>query len=101
MSKRIDKDVARPAPVSILVNGAVVSAHEGESLATALLAAGTLTLSRDGSGRPHSLYCNMGVCFDCMVSIERPAEAGTALPARVRACLTPVSAGLRITVPES
>ncbi len=101
MSTRINKDVARPEPVNIVVNGVAVSAYEGESLATALLAAGMLTMSRDRSGRPHSLYCNMGVCFDCMVMIERPTSADAALPARVRACLTPVSAGLRITVPES
>ena len=99
MSKRISKDVTRPAPVSIVVNNVTVSAYEGESLATALLAAGTLTMSRDASGRPHSLYCNMGVCFDCMVMIDRADADGA--PTRVRACLTPVSAGLRITVPES
>lgn len=90
--------------MSIEVNDVAVTAYEGESLATALLAAGVTTLSRDGSGRPHSLYCNMGICFDCMVLIERAASADAGVPAsapvRVRACLTPVRAGLRITVPK-
>jgi len=105
MSKRIEQDVTRSSPVSIEVNDVTVAAYEGESLATALLAAGVTVLSRDGAGRPHSLYCNMGICFDCMVLIEPAATAEASVPAhmptRVRACLTPVSAGLRITVPKS
>lgn len=96
MSTRIDQGVIKPAPVSIIVNGATVSAYEGESLATALIAAGVLIMSRDSSGRARSPYCNMGVCFDCMVVVEDPT-----LPARVRACLTAVRPGLRVTVPEN
>jgi predicted molibdopterin-dependent oxidoreductase YjgC len=84
MSLRITKDVTRPQAVTIQVNGRDVTAYEGESLATALLAAGIVRT-----------YCNMGVCFDCLVEIE---EQGQGL--RVRACLTAVRAGLRVTVPS-
>jgi ferredoxin len=101
MSKRISTAVSRPEPVVIEVNGVAISAHAGESIATALLAAGVLTFSRDVSGRPHSVYCNMGVCFACMVEVERAGKQNAASAARVRACLTPVEAGMRITVPES
>jgi predicted molibdopterin-dependent oxidoreductase YjgC len=93
MSKRITIGVARPAPVSIFVNGKAIEAYEGESVLTALLAAGVLTMSRDSFGRLRTPFCNMGVCFDCMVEVED-------LPSRVRACLTPVRAGLRVVVPE-
>lgn len=96
MSQRIDQGVIKPAPVSIIVNGATVSAYEGESLATALIAAGVLIMSRDSSGRARSPYCNMGVCFDCMVMVE-----DRTLPPRVRACMTAVRPGLRVTVPEN
>lgn len=99
MSKRITKNVARPAPIDILVNGAAVSAYEGETLATALIASGTLIMSRDASGRPRSPFCNMGVCFDCMVTVEQPIGL-QAQPRRVRACLTAVRPGLRVTVAE-
>lgn len=98
MSTRISEGVIKPTPVSIIVNGATVSAYEGESLATALIAAGVLIMSRDSSGRARSPYCNMGVCFDCMVAVEDPTNA---LPSRVRACLTAVRPGLRVTVPEN
>lgn len=94
MSHRITLGVARPAPVTILVNGVAVEAYEGESVLTALLAAHVLTMSRDSFGRLRTPFCNMGVCFDCMVEVD-------GAPSRVRACLTPVRAGMRVVVPES
>lgn len=100
MSQRVVKNVERPAPVEILVNGKTVTAYAGESLATALIASGTLTLSRDSSGRARSPFCNMGVCFDCMVVVEAATDSNAAAAGRVRACLTAVRPGLRITVAE-
>ena len=85
MSLRITKNVTRPAAVTIQVNGRDVSAYEGETLATALIAADVVRT-----------YCNMGVCFDCLVEIEDGGRLQ-----RVRACLTAVRAGLRITVPRA
>lgn len=103
MSLRVTTNVARPQAVTIYVNGKEVSAYEGETVATALIAAGVLTMSRDdtahlGRGRPRSPFCNMGVCFDCLV--ETADGVADAAPMRVRACLAPVRRGLRITVPS-
>jgi len=92
--------VHRPPPVTIRVNGAAVSAYEGESIATALIASGTLVMSRDSSGRPRSPFCNMGICFDCLVTVEEIGPGGGATVSRVRACLAEVRAGLLITVPS-
>lgn len=100
MSKRVTTNVVRPAPIEILVNGIAVPAYEGESLATALIASGTLIMSRDASGRPRSPFCNMGVCFDCMVTVEESTASQATAAGRVRACLTAVRPGLRVTVPE-
>jgi sarcosine oxidase subunit alpha len=102
MSLRVTTNVARPQAVTIHVNDREINAYEGETVATALLAAGVLTMSRDegsqfGGGRPRSPFCNMGVCFDCLVEISNPTSGD--VPMRARACLTPVRAGLRITVP--
>lgn len=96
MTKRITVGVARPAPVNMFVNGKAIEAYEGESVLTALIAAGVLTMSRDSFGRLRTPFCNMGVCFDCMVEVTE----GTDVSSRVRACLTPVRAGLRVVVPE-
>jgi predicted molibdopterin-dependent oxidoreductase YjgC len=94
VSKRITLGVSRPAPVSIFVNGKAVEAYEGESVLTALIAAGVMTMSRDSFGRLRTPFCNMGVCFDCLVEVE-------GAPSRVRACLTLVRSGMRVVVPES
>lgn len=96
MSRRITRNVTRPAPVRIYVNDEAVDAYPDESIVTALLAAGRLAMSLDDNGRPRAPYCNMGVCFECLVSVDRD---GAAAPERVRACLTPVREGLRIRVP--
>lgn len=96
MSKRITLGVARPAPVRIFVNGKAIEAYEGESVLTALIAAGVLTTSRDSFGRLRTPFCNMGVCFDCLVEVAE----GEGVSPRVRACLKPVRAGLRVVVPE-
>ena len=84
---RILPDVERGAPVTVRVDGVAVPAFEGETLATAMLAAGKGVFRRDGRGAPRGLYCNMGSCGECMVTV-----AGR----RVRACLTDVAEGMEI-----
>lgn len=76
------------ASVGIEVDGERVEALAGESLATALLASGRRVFRRTASGAPRGPFCNMGVCFDCVVTVD--GEAG------VRACMTTVRAGMRV-----
>ncbi len=74
--------------IEIDIDGHATKALEGESLAATLTAAGQLALRRNVQGEPRGLYCGMGVCFDCRVSVNgRPGE---------RACLTTVQAGMRV-----
>ena len=84
---RILPDVERGAPVTVRVDGVAVPAFEGETLATAMLAAGKGVFRHDSRGAPRGLYCNMGSCGECMVTV-----AGR----RVRACVTDVSAGMEV-----
>lgn len=93
MGTRITHNVSRPPAVQITVDGAVVEATPGEMLATALLAVSCTVFWRDASGRARGPFCNMGVCFDCLVEVH----AGGGQPRRVRACLTPVVAGMVVT----
>lgn len=93
MSRRVTVNVTRPEPIRIYVDGDPVTAYPGESVTTALLAADRLVASVDTSGRPRAPFCNMGVCFECAVTVELPE---TGRRERVRGCLTPVSPGLRI-----
>ncbi len=88
MSLRI-AGIARPAPVTITVDGRAVEAHPGESLAAALYAAGH---PRFGEGedpaRPRTAFCMMGVCQQCLLRVDGRL---------VQACLTPVVAGQVVT----
>lgn len=82
------------ASVQLQVDGRPIDALEGDTLMVALLAAvGHLRHSEFGDG-VRSGFCLMGACQDCWVWTE---DGG-----RLRACTTPVTAGLRIvlTPPE-
>jgi predicted molibdopterin-dependent oxidoreductase YjgC len=72
--------------VSFRFNGETLSAPEGETLAAALYAQGrrTLRVSRDDGG-PRGAFCFMGVCQECVVSIDGKLT---------EACRTPVHEGL-------
>lgn len=96
MNHRVTDKVARPSPVSIEVDGQPVTAYAGESIATALLASGTVAMNHDSSGRRRGPFCNMGVCCDCIVLVEDPGRPGSD-PLRVRSCLATVRDGLRVT----
>lgn len=75
-------------PIEILVDGRAVPALAGETVAAALTAAGQLSLRQHAQGGERGVYCGMGVCFDCRVSIDgRPGE---------RACLVSVRPGMRV-----
>lgn len=81
----------RGEPFAILVDGEEMTAFAGETIATAMLAAGRAAMRRDRSGAPRGLFCNMGTCSECLVTVR--ADSGVR---RVRACLTPAVSGLRV-----
>ena len=59
------------AAVSLTIDGVAVTARAGDSVAAALLAAGrTHCRTTPVSGAPRAPYCMMGVCFDCLVTID-------------------------------
>src|SRR5207253_5833962 len=74
--------------MTIVVDGKPVRALEGDTLLVAILGAlGHLRTSEFGDGR-RAGFCLMGACQDCWV---RTDDGG-----RLRACTTPVAAGMRI-----
>jgi D-hydroxyproline dehydrogenase subunit gamma len=75
--------------LTVVVDGAPVVVTAGDSAASAALLAGlTATRSTPISGLPRAPYCMMGVCFDCLMTID-------GVPSR-QACLEPVRDGMRI-----
>ena len=84
--------IQRGGVVVIEVDGEAVEARAGETIATALLAGGRRVLRRTRvKGRPRGLFCGMGICFDCLVTVEGMGS--------VRACMVTVESGLRVTLP--
>lgn len=73
--------------VSLYVNGRLLRAAAGLSVAAVLAQAG-VPARRSVSGEPRAPFCGMGVCFECRVRIDGRAH--------VRACLTPVQEGMRV-----
>lgn len=73
---------------TFVVDGEPVEACAGETVATALLAAGQPTLRRTARRNdPRGVYCVMGVCWECVVLVDGRA---------VRACVTPATPALSV-----
>jgi len=79
--------IARGARVSLRVDGRTVEAFAGESIATALLAAGIRRLRSSPGGAPRGVFCGMGVCQECVVEVDGLA---------VLACQTRVAPGIQV-----
>ncbi len=75
--------------VSLSVDGIPIDARAGDSVAAALLAAGIVSCrTTPVSGAPRAPYCMMGVCFDCLVTIDGVGNR--------QACLVRVRHGMRV-----
>jgi glycine/D-amino acid oxidase-like deaminating enzyme/bacterioferritin-associated ferredoxin len=51
-------------------DGRTCSAAPGDSIAAALAAAGQGALGHRRSGAPRGVFCGMGVCHDCLVTVD-------------------------------
>lgn len=87
--RRVNGIVGRGREIEIIVEGLPVRAFEGESVAAALLANDQRSLRETARrGEWRGVYCGIGVCFDCVMTIDgRP---------NIRTCQTPVHAGMRV-----
>ena len=74
------------------VDGQPIPAHRGQTIAAALMAAGRRTFRHTRSGAPRGLFCGMGVCFECRVTVDGVAGQ--------RACITLARPGMRVHLPR-
>jgi sarcosine oxidase subunit alpha len=87
------RSISRGAEIKILINGRPHLAFEGESVHSALLAAGYRVLRKTKKmDQPRGIFCGMGVCYDCLVTINGEPNQ--------RACMTMVDNGMEIQVDE-
>ncbi len=82
---------ASTSMVTITVEGKRIVACDGDTVAAAMLAAGfdhfrTTPVSRT----PRAAYCMMGVCFDCLITIDGVGNR--------QGCLVRVREGMKIEV---
>jgi len=79
----------RGREVTIYFKGQPITAYEGETIATALHAAGIRVLNYSANEkRPRGLFCAIGKCSSCLMVVN-------GIP-NVRSCITLVEDGMRI-----
>lgn len=75
--------------VTVLINDELVAAEPGVSLGSLLHARSKSFRQSPKLAEPRGLYCGMGVCFECMVTVDGNPT---------RACITPVRNGMAVEV---
>ena len=74
--------------VPFTFDGVPLEGRHGESLAAALVAAGITGFRETRRGQTRSLFCGMGICQDCLVSVDdKPNQ---------RACMTKLDRPLTV-----
>ncbi|CAB4696989.1 MAG: (2Fe-2S)-binding protein [Actinobacteria bacterium] len=77
--------------MKVFVNGAEIEATESENVGTFLLKRRQQVLRKTRfEDNPRGMFCGIGVCFDCIVTIDGIANQ--------RACITQLRDGMRIEV---
>lgn len=75
--------------ITFTFDGKTYEGFEGDTIASALLANGIRKLRvHEESGTPRGIYCNIGHCFECRVSVNQTFG--------LRACMTELKAGMVI-----
>ncbi|MET7574024.1 (2Fe-2S)-binding protein [Streptomyces sp. NPDC005492] len=85
---------AHPDPAfTVTLDGREIEALPGQTVAAALWTAGvTSWRTTRGEGRPRGVFCGIGICYDCLVTVnDRPNQ---------RACLASLHPGDAIRTQE-
>ena len=81
--------VNTPGAVNVSFDGRPLVAVPGQNIGAALVSNGvTAWRSTRKNARPRGLFCGIGVCFDCLVTVDGEANQ--------RACLVEVQEGMEI-----
>ena len=86
---RITRGVSRGRPIAITVDGTRIECFAGETVAAAMLAADHAVFRADTRGQGRGMFCNMGVCSECLVTLIASGR-------RVRACLVEARDGMEV-----
>lgn len=90
MFQRLPETTSHRADINFTFEGRPLAASQGDSLACALLAAGVVACrTTPATGAARAPYCLMGVCFECLVTIDGIANR--------QACMVEVTDGMQVT----
>jgi predicted molibdopterin-dependent oxidoreductase YjgC len=79
----------RGSTLTVRIDGREFRARIGDTVAAAMLAAGIdRCRTTPVSGAPRGPYCLMGVCFECLVTVDGVGSR--------QGCLTPVREGMTV-----
>jgi NADPH-dependent 2,4-dienoyl-CoA reductase/sulfur reductase-like enzyme len=95
MSNRIEGHGTAPAtePVVITFDGLPVPGWKGETIAAALAGAGIRGFRHTRTGAMRGVFCGMGVCQDCLVTVDGVPNQ--------RACMTELRDGASVRSQEA
>jgi sarcosine oxidase subunit alpha len=81
--------IKRGKQITVQIDGQQVNAFAGETVAAVLLVENKRIFRHTiSTGEPRGIFCGMGICYDCLVTVDGEAN--------VRACLISVVDGMII-----
>ena len=89
---RIDS-LGRGREIVFSVNGQSTTAHVGETIHAALIAAGYRQFRNSKTHQPRGVFCGMGVCYECLVTVNNGSTQ--------QACVTLVEEGMEVEIDGS
>jgi predicted molibdopterin-dependent oxidoreductase YjgC len=82
-------NIERKEKIKFTVHGEDVFAYQGETLLAALIAAGYKGTKKSPlKHEPRGALCGMGVCFECIVSVNGEPN--------IRSCMTEVEENMKV-----
>jgi len=85
----VSRAVVSDGQVTMVVDGQATPVVEGSTVSSVLLGLGKVAWRTNAvTGAARGAYCGMGICFECVCTVD--GRAG------VRACMTPVRAGMSV-----
>lgn len=80
-------DLTRVETFEIILDGRPIPAREGDTIASALIAAGVKVFRHSPKrGEPRQVFCAIGRCTDCAMTVDGVPN--------VRTCVTPARPGM-------
>jgi sarcosine oxidase subunit alpha len=84
---RLDAGIKRGEQIEFYLDGQPIKACKGETIASALMASGHM-VARTIDNQPLGVYCNIGVCHSCLMTVNGVSS--------VRTCRTLVTEGCKV-----